>query len=86
MPPRARHHGDVEILLWLLPSVVTTCAAMVWISWVARDRPEREPTAAEQERFVEALTRPLPDDHRRARPHSHSGGVAQVRPETRRTA
>ena len=86
MPPRARHHGHVEILLWLLPSAVITCAAMAWISWVARDRPERELTAAEQERFVQALMRPLPDDHRRARQSQHSGGVAQVRPDTRRTA
>ncbi|HET6165219.1 MAG TPA: hypothetical protein VFE07_00170 [Marmoricola sp.] len=76
----------MEILLWLLPSVVVTCAAMAWISWVARDRPDRGRTAAEQAAFEQALLRPLPDDQRRARPREHSSGVAQVRPETRRSA
>lgn len=88
------HHGGVEILLWLLPSVVVTCAAMAWISWVARDRPERERTTAEQERFAQAIMRPLPDEHRRVRAREQSSGVAQRRdvvlpeapPDTRRTA
>ena len=84
----------MEILLWLLPSVVVTCAAMAWISWVARDRPDRERTAAEQERFAQAVMRPLPSDQRRVRPREHSSGVAQRRdgvlpeaaPDTRRSA
>jgi hypothetical protein len=84
----------VEILLWLLPAVVVTCAAMAWISWVARDRPERERTAAEQQRFAQAIMRPLPGESRRARPREHSSGVVQryddahpqAQPDTRRTA
>jgi hypothetical protein len=82
----------VEILLWLLPSVVVTCVAMAWVSWIGRDRPERERSAAEQERFAEAIMRPIPGNERpRARQHERSTGVAVRRPEpgadqTRRSA
>lgn len=72
----------MEILLWLLPAVVVTCSAMAWISWVARDRPERGRSEAEQERFAEAIMRPLPQDQRRPRQREHSTGVAQRRVDT----
>lgn len=26
----------MEILLWLVPTVVVTCAAMVWVGWLGR--------------------------------------------------
>ena len=71
----------MEILLWLLPAVVATVAAMVWVSWVGRERPERERTPAELERFAQALLRPLPDERRRLRQRERSTGVA-----TRRSA
>ena len=71
-----RHHGYVEILLWLLPSVLVTCAAMAWVSWIGRERPEREWSEAEQERFARALMRPLPDERRRPRQRERSTGVA----------
>jgi hypothetical protein len=71
----------VEILLWLVPSVVATCLAMAWVSWVGRERPERESTAEEQERMARALERPLPGEAPRARPRERSTGVA-----VRRTA
>jgi hypothetical protein len=75
----------VEILLWLLPSVAMTCAAMAWVSWIARDRPERERSDAEQERFAQAIMRPIPDEGRRPRQRERSTGVA-VRRDTRRSA
>ena len=71
----------MEILLWLLPAVVATAAAMVWVGWVGRERPERERTPAEQERFAEAVMRPVPDERRRPRQRERSTGVA-----TRRSA
>jgi hypothetical protein len=30
----------VEILLWLVPPVVVTAVAMLWVSWVGRERRE----------------------------------------------
>jgi hypothetical protein len=80
----SRHHGGVEILLWLLPSVVVTCAAMAWVSWIGRERPERERSDAEQERFAEAIMRPIPADRPRPRQREHSTGVAQRRDDARR--
>jgi hypothetical protein len=74
----------VEILLWLLPSVVVTCAAMAWVSWIGRGRPQRERSEAEQERFAEAIMRPIPDERRRQRPRERSTGVAQRRSDQRR--
>lgn len=50
----------MEILLWLVPSVVATGLAALYVSWIGRDRPEREVTEAEQERFAAAIMRPLP--------------------------
>jgi hypothetical protein len=85
----------VEILFWLLPSVVVTCAAMVWVAWVGRERPERERSDVELERLARAVMRPIPDEHRRTRPRERSTGVAQrrgaqgtdvQRPDDRRSA
>ena len=74
----------MEILLWLLPSVLVTGAAMAWVSWVGRERPERERSEAEQERFAQAIMRPIPDDRRRLRQRERSTGVAQRRASQRR--
>ena len=73
----------MEILLWLVPAVLATCAAMAWVSWVGRERPERERSAAEQERFAEAIMRPIPEDHRRPRQRERSTGVALRRDQRR---
>ena len=75
------HAGAVEILLWLLPAAMVTGLAMIWAGWVGRDRPERERTPAEQERFAEAILRPLPPAARssaraRQRQRERSTGVA----------
>jgi hypothetical protein len=74
----------VEILLWLLPSLVLTCAAMAWVSWIGRDRPERERSDAELERFAQAIMRPIPGESRRPRQRERSTGVAQRRDNLRR--
>jgi hypothetical protein len=74
----------VEILLWLLPSVVVTCVAMAWVSWVGRARPERERSEAEQDRFAQAIMRPIPDVRPRSRQRERSTGVAQRRDTVRR--
>jgi hypothetical protein len=74
----------VEILLWLLPSVVVTCAAMAWVGWVGRERPERERSEADLQRLAEAIRRPVPDERRRPRQRERSTGVAQRREPSRR--
>ena len=79
----------MEILLWLLPAALITGLAMVWAGWVGRERPERERTPAEQERFAEAILRPLPQAARnRPRSRERSTGVAVRRASdsTRRSA
>jgi hypothetical protein len=67
----------VEILLWLLPAAVATCAAMVWVGWLGRERPERERSAAELERLARAVRRPLPEERTRPRQRERSTGVAR---------
>lgn len=96
-PPPPQHHGCVEILLWLLPTVVVTVIAMGVAGWVGRERPEREATQADKDRFAEAIMRPLPATAR-TRPQERSNGVAvrrtqartetstETRTETRRSA
>lgn len=74
----------MEILFWLLPSVVVTCAAMAWVGWVGRERPERERSDVELERLARAVMRPIPEEHRRTRPRERSTGVARRRGTQRR--
>ncbi|MET3960917.1 cytochrome c-type biogenesis protein CcmH/NrfF [Marmoricola sp. OAE513] len=50
----------MEILLWLVPAAVTTGLATLYVSWIGRERTEREPTEADHERFAAAITKPLP--------------------------
>lgn len=87
----------VEILLWLVPAVVVTTVAGLWAGWVSRERPERERTDAELERFARAIQRPLPAARPRAgaearRARERSTGVAVRRTpsapsdDTRRSA
>jgi hypothetical protein len=74
----------MAILLWLLPPVVVTCLAMVWVGWVGRTRPalsERSEAAQERalQRFAAAMERPHPGagtSARRAVPGERSTGVA----------
>lgn len=63
----------MEILLWLLPAAVTTGLAMLYVSWIGRERVEREPTEADQERFAAAIMKPLPPSVRASRPARDPG-------------
>ncbi|HET6151994.1 MAG TPA: hypothetical protein VFE15_03505 [Marmoricola sp.] len=81
----------MEILLWLVPAGVVTCLAMLWAGWVGRERPERGRSDADQERFANAILRPLPAPKgvaARPRPRQRqvSNGVAVRRSSTRRSA
>jgi hypothetical protein len=72
----------VEILLWLVPPVVVTCLAMLWVSWLGREgRGEVDPEVAVR-RMGEALGKE-PRAHTRHRPEApardRSTGIA-VRP------
>lgn len=66
----------MTILLWLLPAVLATLAAMVFVSWIGRQRPARERTEAEQERFAAAIAKPLPQQRPRPAVRDRSTGVA----------
>lgn len=62
----------MTILLWLLPAALATVAAMVVVSFVGRERPERERSESEKERFAEAILKPLPPAVRRTAPGQQS--------------
>lgn len=68
----------MAILLWLLPAVLATVAAMCWVAWVGRERsavPDRSEAALA--RFGAAIQRPLPEGGAtRPRPRERSTGVA----------
>lgn len=69
----------MQILLWLVPPVVVTVIAMLWVGWVGRDRPtgdDRSEAAQERarQRFAEAILREHPG---RARPEP-GGNLTRV--------
>jgi len=83
----------MEILLWLVPPLVVTLLAMLWVSWLGREgrgEVDRDIAAA---RFAAAMKREHPGRATRARvpARDRSTGVA-VRPsrtqtgQTRRSA
>jgi hypothetical protein len=71
----------VEILLWLVPSVLVTVAAMLWVSWISRDGRGEVDRDVAVERLGKALAKELPTGHRPtvAHPRDRSTGIA-VRP------
>ena len=72
----------MEILLWLVPPVVVTALAMVWVSWLGREgRGEVAPEVAVQ-RMATALSKPQQTYAATARRRERSTGVA-VRPSSR---
>lgn len=79
----------VEILFWLVPSILATVAAMVWVSIVGRDvDPGDRSNAAkarQQQRFAEAIMREHPVAAPRRTAPERSTGVA-VRDQDRRSA
>lgn len=71
----------MEILLWLVPSLVVTALAMAWVAWTGRDgRGEVDPDVAVA-RLGKALSKDLPAGPRRtpAQARDRSTGIA-VRP------
>lgn len=77
----------MEILLWLVPSVLVTVVAMVWAAWAGRPgRGEAGPSEAAYDRFSRAIVKEHPQAGR-ARVHGmrdRSTGIA-VRPSRRAT-
>jgi hypothetical protein len=73
----------VEILLWLVPPVVVTVLAMLWVGWLGREgRGEVDPETAVR-RMAEALSRPQrPQVVVRRQPRERSTGVAVRAPRT----
>lgn len=71
----------VEILLWLVPSVVVTSLAMAWVTWVGRDGRGEVDRDVAVERLGKALAKELPAGRRRtsAPVRDRSTGIA-VRP------
>jgi hypothetical protein len=71
----------VEILFWLVPSVVVTALAMLWVGWLGRERGDDVDRDAAVARLARALEqgRPVHTDHRPEPRHDRSRGIA-VRP------
>jgi hypothetical protein len=72
----------VQILWWLVPAFLVTCAAMAVAGWAGRERRESDRRSeAAQERFAQAIQREHPTAHvSRPRPvRDRSTGIA-VRP------
>ncbi len=71
----------MEILLWLVPAVVVTLAAMAWVWWVGRDGHGEVDREVAVERLGRALAKELPAGTRRtaAPARDRSTGIA-VRP------
>ena len=73
--------AGVEILLWLVPPVVVTVLAMLWVGWIGRDRVEEVDRDAAGARLGKALAKEHPG-RRTPRPEpvrARSRGIA-VRP------
>ena len=72
----------MDILLWLLPSVVVTVVAMLWVAWLGRERAEDVDRDAAVARLAKALSTEHPGRHQPRPQHparDRSRGVA-VRP------
>lgn len=84
----SRDHDRVEILWWLAPPAVVTVLAMLFVSWIGRERPERHELSEDarrrqQQRFAEAIMREHPTAHHVRHPRvDRSTGIA-VRPSRR---
>jgi hypothetical protein len=67
----------VEILLWLVPPVVVTVLAMVWVGWVGREgRGEVDHDEAVRRMGVALEKDPKPLSHEARPPRERSTGVA----------
>lgn len=79
----------MEILLWLLPAAVVTVVAMVWVSVLGHRLEHDDLSEAarirRQQRFAEAIQRPLQVPTPRRAPSEPSTGLA-VRNHERHSA
>ena len=66
----------MEVLWWLVPPLVATVLAMLWASWLGRQRDDgsRDDSDAALVKMADALARPAP---RRARLHSPPPAVTE---------
>jgi hypothetical protein len=71
----------VEILWWLVPPVVVTAGAMVWVSWLGREGRGEVDREQQIERLTRAMEKELPTSRqpRPVRTQDRSTGIA-VRP------
>ena len=77
-PPIPYSHR-VEILLWLVPAVVVTVVAMLWVGWLGREGRGEVDRDVAVRRLASALE---PDTRRRRRPPP---GYAATQPERDRS-
>ncbi len=71
----------MEILLWLVPPVVVTVLAMVWVSWLGREGRGQVGRDEAVRRLAVALEKDAPTVRRVVRePRQRSTGVAVRRP------
>ena len=66
----------MEILLWLLPAVVVTVLAMVWVTWMGRDGRGEVDRDVAVERLGKALARSTPAGTRRSPPRRTTAAPA----------
>ena len=76
--PGSSYPRGVEILFWLVPPVVVTAVAMLWVSWLARHA-HRE---VDHETAVRRMGEALSEEGRRRRP---TGGYAPRVPQRDRS-
>ncbi|MDN5895024.1 MAG: hypothetical protein L0H93_13495 [Nocardioides sp.] len=73
----------MEILWWLMPPVVVTVLAMLWVTWLGRSNRGQVDRDAAVERLAKALRKDLPGSSGASavppRPRDRSTGIA-VRP------
>lgn len=71
----------MEILLWLVPSALSTVVAMLWVAWLGREgRGE-----VDRDLAVRRLAGALEPDQRRGRAPRPTPGYAAPRPERDRS-
>ncbi len=75
----------MEILLWLVPTGVVTCVAMLWVAWLGREGRGEVDRDVAVERLAGALQREHPATRtaRPVAPRDRSTGIA-VRPSRAR--
>jgi hypothetical protein len=67
----------VEILWWLVPSLVVTCLAMLWVGWVGRQGRREVDREVALQRLTRALSRERPTPSTpAARERDRSTGIA----------